>query len=164
MERVGKPRGLIRYDSLARLQGQRTRVLRPRVLVYSALLVGVIAALFVGLGTRPMLDFTVLRPPGEPFAVLPGGVVSNHVTLRLHNRGPEARRYRLAVRGPADAELITPLNPMRVEGGEQARTEVFVNLPAARVRGGKAPLHIQVYAGRTLVAEQPMTLLGPATP
>jgi cytochrome c oxidase accessory protein FixG len=161
MERVGRPRGLIRYDSLARLAGERTTILRPRVVIYSVLLLGLVAALFVGLGIRPQLDLTVMRPPGAPFALLPGNVVSNHFTLRLHNRGEQDKRYLLAVEGPGQTQLVTPFNPMEVPAGEQARTEAFVNVPAPALKDGKAPLHIRVYDNGTLVAEKAMTLLGP---
>jgi cytochrome c oxidase accessory protein FixG len=161
MERIGKPHGLVRLDSLARLSGERTQILRPRVIVYSLLLVGLIAALFVGLGTRPHLDFTVVRPPGEPFTVLPGEVVSNHFTLRLHNRWTVEKHYRIEVSSPPGAQLIVPVNPVEVHADEQVRTEAFVNIPADQVKSGKAPVRIQVYDGGTLVAEQSMTFLAP---
>lgn len=162
MERIRRPRGLIRYDSLARLGGERTRLLRPRVLVYSVLLVGVVAALFVGLGMRPQLDLTVVRPPGEPFTALPGGVISNHFTLRLHNRAPEPKQLRIAVAGPEQTQLIVPVNPLALEANAQTRTEAFVNIPGTRVGSGKAPVRIQVYEDGTLLAERPMTFLAPA--
>ncbi len=163
MARIGKPKGLIRYDSLARLGGAVTRILRPRVIVYSVLLIGVIAALFVGLGIRPLLDLTVVRPAGEPFIVLPGELVSNHFTLRLINRAERDRDFRLAIAGASQAQLITALNPTTVKAGEQARIEAFVNLPLASARGGKLPLKVQVYDGATLVAEQGTMFLSPVT-
>jgi cytochrome c oxidase accessory protein FixG len=164
MERIGKPRGLIRYDSLARLGGERTQVLRPRVLAYSVLLVGLTVALFVGLGTRPELELVVVRPPGQPFALLPGGVVSNHVTLRLHNRAAEPKRLLISVRGPEQARVIVPVNPLELAAHSETRTEAFINLPLDSVRGGKAPVVIQVYEDGRLLAERPLTLLAPTHP
>ncbi len=164
MDRVQRPKGLIRYDSLARLGGEHTRFLRPRVVIYSALLAGIVVALFIGLGTRPGLGFAVLRPPGDPFQSLQGGVVSNHFTLRLHNRSMEPRAYRLQVTGVEDASLIVPVNPVPVPAGEQHRTEAFVNLHASRLENGKAPIRIQVYEGEQLLTERTMTLLGPVAP
>jgi cytochrome c oxidase accessory protein FixG len=163
MERIGKPRGLIRYDSLARLGGERTNILRPRVLVYSVLLVGVTVALFVGLGSRPHLDFTVVRPPGEPFMLLPDGSVSNHFTLRLHNRAQSEKRFEIDVAYPAEARLIVPVNPVDLKADEEQRTEAFVSLPPAALASGKVPLRLQVYENGTLMAEQSMTFLGPIT-
>jgi cytochrome c oxidase accessory protein FixG len=163
MERIDRPRGLIRYDSLARLSGERVQILRPRVLVYSALLLGVVVALFVGLGMRPHLDLTVVRPPGEPYMLLPGGLVSNHFSLRLHNRDQVAKRFQIDVSGPVGAQVIVPVNPLGLGADEEQRTEAFVNIPAAQVRSGKAPLRIQVYERGTLVAERTMIFLAPVT-
>jgi cytochrome c oxidase accessory protein FixG len=161
MDRVGRPRGLVRYDSLARLGGQAGRLFRPRVVVYSLLLVLVAGLLVWGLGTRATLDFTVLRAPGEPFALLPGGLVSNHYHMRVHNRGDRDRTYRIVLDGPAEAQLILPVNPVRLRAGEQMRLEVFVNIPAGAVAAGRAELALQVREVESLVGEKPTTFLAP---
>jgi len=162
MKRIGRPAGLIRYDSLMRLGGAATRILRPRVVVYSVLLIGVIAGLAYALEVRADTDMTVVRPPGAPFAVLPGGVVSNHFSVRILNRGAAGRAYRLALAGAPDARLITALNPVTVPAGEQERVEVFVDLARKQVPGGKLPLTLQVYDGSALAAESATTFLAPA--
>jgi polyferredoxin len=161
MERIDRPAGLIRYDSLARLAGERTHIVRPRVLVYSVLLVGVAVALFVGLSIRPHVDFTVVRPPGEPYMVLPGGVISNHFTLVLHNRAQSGKVVRITADGPPATRIIVPVNPLNLGADEETRTEAFVNVPADEVKSGKAPVRIRVYEGKRPVAEQSMTFLAP---
>lgn len=164
MARLGRPLRLVGYDSLARLQGEAIHWFRPRVVIYSLLLVGVTVALFVGLGTRALLDLTVLRAPGDPFAVLPGNLVSNHFQLRVHNRGSVDKVYRLALEGPADAHLVVPVNPTLVRAGEQAHVEAFVTLPAGDVPLGRVPLRVRVYEGGVLLAEKPTTFLAPVKP
>lgn len=164
MDRVARPRGLIRYDSLARLGGDRGRILRPRVLVYSALLAGVIAALIVAMEVRASVDLTVVRPPGEPFALLPGDLVSNRFTVHLINRSDTDERFRIEVAGPAEARLITALNPLPVGAGQQAKAEAFINLPRRAASGGRVPLKVRIYRGESLVAEQSSMFLAPAIP
>jgi cytochrome c oxidase accessory protein FixG len=164
MTRIGKPSGLIRYDSLARLHGQTQRLLRPRVIVYSVLLIAAIVGLFVGLGSRPELRMALVRPPGAPFAELPGGLVSNHFTLHLHNVSLEPRSFRIAMEGPPGAALIVPVNPVHLEAGEQTRVEAFVNIPAEGASGGKVPLRMQVFDGNQLRAESNTTFLAPVKP
>jgi len=164
MDRVQKPRGLIRYDSLARLTGAGTHILRPRVIVYSVLLVGVVAALAFALEVRSEADVTIFRPPGEPFVLLPGGVVSNHFSVRIINRGESDHAFRIALAGTPQAQLITARNPMPVKAGEQERIEVFVNLAQDAVPTGKFPLTLQFYEGADLVAEKATTFLAPAGP
>jgi cytochrome c oxidase accessory protein FixG len=164
MARVGKARGLIRYDSMARLRGELSHMLRPRVVVYSVLLAGAIAALFIGLGVQPQLDLTVTRPAGEPFALLPGNIVSNHFTVRLINHAAEDRTLRLAVTGAKTAVLVTGLNPLQIRASEQARVEAFVAVPRKDLPGAKLPLKVQVFDGLKLIAEQATVFLAPAAP
>jgi cytochrome c oxidase accessory protein FixG len=164
MTRIGKPTGLIRYDSLARLHGQIQRLLRPRVIVYSVLLVAAVAGLFVGLGSRPELRMALLRPPGDPFTALPGGMVSNHFQLNLHNVGLDEHTYRIAVIGPPSATLIVPVNPVRMAPGEQARVQAFINIPEADVHHGRELLHFQVFDGDLLQAESDTIFLAPSHP
>lgn len=160
MDRLHRPRGLVRLDSLARLEGQQTKFLRPRVLIYSAALVGVLAVLFVGLGWRPLLDLTVVRPPGDPFTVLPGDLVSNRFQVHLHNRGSESRAFRVAVSGLEGAKLVLPLNPVSVPGNEQTAVIAFIQVPAATV-SGRAPASIIVYDGDAPAANQAIIFLAP---
>lgn len=161
MERIGRPAGLVRLDSLSRLTGQGAHILRPRVLIYSVLLVAVIVALFISLGTRPLLGLTVLRPPGTPFVSLPGNIVSNQFTLSLQNKGQQDKAYRLAVAGSADARLIVPINPIPLAAGAQTHAQAFVNIPREAIHNGRLELRIQVYDGETLLAERPTTFIAP---
>ena len=161
MARIGRPLGLIRYDSLARLTGAVTHIIRPRVIIYSLLLAGVGVALFVSLGNRPLLHFTVLRPPGQPFFMLPGDLVSNQFTLSLHNNSQQEREFRLAIEGPESTELVVPINPLRLKAGEQNHTQAFVKIPARMVVGGSAEVHIQVYSEGELLADKHTTFLAP---
>jgi cytochrome c oxidase accessory protein FixG len=161
MERIGRPRGLIRYDSLARLQGGLTRILRPRVVVYSALLVGVTILLIWGLGTRPMLDFNVLRAPGDPYTLLPGGVVSNHFHMRVFNRSNEPRTFHIWLEGPAGTQLIVPVNPVRIPPGEPTRLEAFVNVPMAEIKRGKTDIRFHVAEVERPLIDQVTTFISP---
>src|SRR5690606_3011113 len=61
MDKVGMPRGLIRYTTHNALEGGRVRVLRPRILVYSALLAVLVAAWGWGVAHRSPLIADVLR-------------------------------------------------------------------------------------------------------
>src|SRR5690606_11244562 len=61
MDKMGYERGLIRYTSQNAIDGETTRVLRPRILVYGAFLQTHIVAFAWGIGTRSPLIADVLR-------------------------------------------------------------------------------------------------------
>jgi len=162
MARVDKPKGLIRYDSLARLSGAATHWLRPRVVIYSVLLVATMVAMAVALERRPELDMSIVRPPGNPFQVLPGGEISNHFTLRLHNREDNPHEYTVKALGPTGLRLVLPGNPLTVGGNNQLRSEAFVMLPQGAVASGKTGIRFQVFRGSALLVEKHVTFLAPA--
>lgn len=164
MDRIGRPRGLIRYDSLARLTGQTAKILRPRVIVYALLLAGTMGLLAWGLNTRPGLDFSVLRAPGDPFTMLPGNLISNHFQLRVFNKDVVPRTYHIMMDGPPGSQLVIPVNPVRIPPGEPVRLEAFVNVPAGTVHGGKAALLFHVHEVERPIADQATVFIAPATP
>jgi cytochrome c oxidase accessory protein FixG len=85
MDRTGRSRGLIRYDSLAGLSGRPTRWIRPRTVVYFALLLaGSAAALWAVSGIRPA-SFTVNRMVGAPYYT-DGQSVRNQFLVRFVNK------------------------------------------------------------------------------
>ncbi|HTU03289.1 MAG TPA: cytochrome c oxidase accessory protein CcoG [Candidatus Sulfotelmatobacter sp.] len=103
MLRVGRARGLVRYDSLSGLTGRRTRWLRPRTVLYGALLLAgmAVAAWSIG-GIRPAV-LSVTRMVGAPYYV-DGDLVRNQFLVRLVNKRAEAADLAVTVRGlPAGA-------------------------------------------------------------
>src|SRR5690606_14641769 len=86
MAKMGRPTGLIRYTSQEALETGRGRLLRPRVVLYPALL-AIVGALFVGvLATKSSTDVLLLRGPGIPFNTPPTGEIANQARLRITNR------------------------------------------------------------------------------
>jgi cytochrome c oxidase accessory protein FixG len=90
MEKLHRPKGLIRTDSLRGFAGEKRRFLRPRLLGYAiAGLVGAMVAGFV-VGRRVEVEANIVRAPGPPFVVAADGRVTN--ALMLHGGGAQAQR------------------------------------------------------------------------
>lgn len=160
MGKIAKPVGLIRYASQESLQsGQPNRLLRPRVAIYSGLLLLLFATLAFA-GRKPMADVTVLRGIGAPFSESAGSAV-NQIRIKVQNRADASRAYRLELIVPADAQLIAPENPLTVAAGEQASTSVFVSLPNLAFHAGRREARFRISDGKGYVAEVPYELLGP---
>jgi cytochrome c oxidase accessory protein FixG len=142
MDRLGRPRGLIRYDSQDGLAGKARRFVRPRVVLYSVLLVaGAVVAL---VATRKRTDFevTLLRLAGEPYA-MDAGVVRNSLQLHVVNKRPTPEVYRLEVQ-PADGmSVVLPMDAIDVPSLSDARVPLFLSVPRDRFQGG-FPVRIRV--------------------
>jgi cytochrome c oxidase accessory protein FixG len=93
MQRLDRPKGLIRYDSQNGLSQRPKRILRPRVLLYAALgLLGLVVASFA-MASREPFEANLLRAPGAPFLLQDDGEVRNALELHLVNKQAEAQRF-----------------------------------------------------------------------
>ncbi len=127
MERIGRPKGLISYTSLNKLAGKKTRILRPRVYMYALLLLvlaGMFTYLMVG---RVPVYFDVVRKVGDNFFTRTAdGRVANSYDIKIINRDNKRRNLQLSIRGLSDAELVSPVNPLSMEGESVQDLSVFV--------------------------------------
>lgn len=106
MDKVGRPRGLIRYDSQDGIDGQGTRLLRARTVIYPLLLLLVVGGAFLSvLGSKFSFDARLLRAPGNPFTRIDGGEVRNTMRLRLVNRSGADQVYQVRAVQPAGVKL-----------------------------------------------------------
>lgn len=110
MERINRPRGLIDYlalaDEPAERAGQTPRpvwrhILRPRTVLYTALWSLIGAGLIFALFIRADIDLTVEAVRNPTYVTLSDGSVRNSYNLRLRNKHPEPRNFRVSLTSDA---------------------------------------------------------------
>ncbi|PXX98477.1 cytochrome c oxidase accessory protein CcoG [Halomonas sp. LBP4] len=116
MDKMGYPRGLIRYTTENALEGRPSRILRPRLLGYLAALLVMVGAFAWALSERMPLGFEVERERNQLFQMTREGRVSNAYTLTIRNLDREDHVYRLEVSGLPGLELDT--DSIQVPAGE----------------------------------------------
>ena len=105
MHRLGRPRGLIDYDSLAnadrRARGEpgAVRFLRPRTLLYLGLLVAVGLVMLVALLTRAQTDISVLHDRNPLYTELSDGSIRNGFTFKILNKVRARRTFAIGAEG-----------------------------------------------------------------
>jgi cytochrome c oxidase accessory protein FixG len=103
MDKVGSPRGLVRYATLNSLEnnwGRKemwSRVTRPRVLIYTAILVAVVVAFVHSLYSRPLFRVDIVRDRGALARVVDEGFVENVYRVQIMNASENTQRYRVGV-------------------------------------------------------------------
>jgi cytochrome c oxidase accessory protein FixG len=111
MAKVGRPKGLIGYDSYANIdrrakgEAPRIRLIRARTIVYGVLLALVAAFMIYGLATRQTLDLNVIRDRSPPFVRLADGSIRNDYALKLINMTDTPRRLAITISGLEGARL-----------------------------------------------------------
>jgi cytochrome c oxidase accessory protein FixG len=147
MDKVGRPRGLVRYASQNMLEGKAKSILRPRMFLYPTI-IAVLLTIFVFLLTgRAVGEAAILPRQGAPFYTLESGEISNQVRLRMVNRGTEPAEFRVAVGGHDNVRLIVDWTSVTLKPNESTTVGVAVALPAdAFDARGRCPVEITVSA------------------
>lgn len=134
MDRLGQKRGLIRYDSLRGLRGERRRILRPRIWVYTVLLVVGVVVAGVAIRRRDPFEANVLRLPGAPYT-LDGETLRNGFEIHLVNKAAAPVRFGVAPVPSSDLEFIVPMQVVEIEPLGSRRVPFFVTMPQSRFSG-----------------------------
>lgn len=164
MARIHKPSGLIRYASQESLEtGKKSALLRPRVVVYSVCLLGLLGILTTMLLAKPGAEVTILRGIGAPFN-LSGKNVVNQIRVKVRNRSASAQNYHIELSDLKTAQLIAPEDPLGIPAGEQRTTSIFVLTPAADFVHGTRAVHFRISDQHGYHNELPYGLLGPEAP
>jgi polyferredoxin len=129
MAKLGMPGGLIRHTTQNALDGRRTRVLRPRIFVYAAILGALVAIFAVGVGTLRPTIVEVLRDRNALYRQTRVGI-ENGYTLKIANKDEQARRFTVQLASGKPALVLRPVAVIAVPGGEVASVPVIVVGPA----------------------------------
>ena len=100
MDKINKPHGLIRYTTEHALQGEKTRLMRPRMIGYGLVLALMGVVFMIALANRIPADIDVIRDRGKLYRVASNGHIENSYRLQLRNMSQRDQVYRLGFRGP----------------------------------------------------------------
>jgi cytochrome c oxidase accessory protein FixG len=147
MQRIGRPGELITLDTERnqelRAVGQppQRRWVRPRTLIYAAILLLIGSGMLIGLSARAELDVNVLHDRNPLFVKLSDGSIRNGYTLKILNKSREQRHYDLAVEGLPGASLAVlgqgEGEPISLAASPDAVTtyRVYVTAPQGALEG-----------------------------
>jgi cytochrome c oxidase accessory protein FixG len=152
MDKMHYPRGLIRYvteNGLAQGWSRRqmfARVLRPRVLVYTGVLVLISSAVLVSLALRSPFKVDIVRDRAALAREVEDGRIENVYRLQVMNATEQAQHYRLGVSGLPHAQLVGTTEISVPPAGAQW-VAVSVQIPheeAEHAGPGIHPIHFEV--------------------
>jgi len=151
MDKVGFPRGLIRYSTQNAMERKLTRAqtlrraFRPRVLVYSAILWVVIAAGGASLWQRVPLKVDVIRDRAAISREIEGGQVENVYRLQIMNTRESPRRFDIDVAGLPAASLAGEA-AVELDGAAARLVPIKVRVPAGSLPRGTHAFTFEVRA------------------
>jgi cytochrome c oxidase accessory protein FixG len=134
MDKMGYPRGLVRYTTEHALKHKTAHVIRPRIIVYGLLLLAIISGTLWGMTHRVPLRADLIRDRNALWRELPGDVVENVYTLKITNMDARPHRYEMAVLNN-DAVTIDLARPLELAAEEVAGISVRLRMPRAAGAG-----------------------------
>ena len=167
MVKVGRPTGLIRYASLDEMEGKPAKALlkRPRVWVYSAILLAALSGILYGMSSLDAIDLKVLHERSPLFVTLTDGSIQNKYTLKILNKMPEVLSVRISAAGPDGLTLIGAEEPVSIHAGGVTSAFVFVKVPRRNLQREQEPLSFRVEAtrpdGQVIQSERTSLFVGP---
>ncbi len=112
MDKVGLPRGLIRYDTqrgleapLAEKPKSRLRLLRPRTLYYATVLMLVGGLMLYTLINRALVEVNVLHDRNPLFVQLSDGAIRNGYDIKISNKTHAEATYTVTLQGLPSAQI-----------------------------------------------------------
>ncbi len=163
MDRLRRPRGLVRFSSQATLESNtptKHRWWRWRIGLYTGLFVVFAGALLTLLVGQASADVTVLRGLSAPY-VLQGDQVRNQIRIKIENRSGADREYRVDLLRADGAQLIAPINPLPVAANERETTTVFVMAPPSLFVDGQREVEFRITDEAGFEAIETYRLLAP---
>ncbi|MEQ8967939.1 MAG: cytochrome c oxidase accessory protein CcoG [Azospirillaceae bacterium] len=135
MDKVGRPRGLIAWDSERNLEREARgespvlRLIRARTIIYAALVAAVGLGMLYGLTTRGTIELNVLHDRNPLFVTLSDGSIRDGYEVKLLNKNREETEFALRVEGLEGARL----DVVGLEGAAEGTASALVTAPGDSV-------------------------------
>jgi len=161
MEKIKRPLGLIRYSSTSAMEGQPQRILRPRVVIYLVIVVGLLSLLSVFIATKKPVDVTLLRSLGRPYVMTDAGEVENVLRMKLTNRTDKPMRLRFSVVDQPAIRAVATQDVVDLKPSQTWTEPLQIIAPSGVFALGVLDVKIRVMTDEGVVIERPCRLLGP---
>ncbi len=161
MEKVSRPKNLIKYASLNGIENKAKFKVTPRMMLYSVILVVLLGILGYLLSIRTEYSVNILRTPGMLFQEQPNGMISNVYDLNIVNKTFNETPVQIKLEQPSDGELKLVGKDIVLKSQQIVETKFLVLLDKAKLKKMNTPIEIGVYDGNKLIKKIKTSFLGP---
>ncbi|MFN0013975.1 MAG: cytochrome c oxidase accessory protein CcoG [Saprospiraceae bacterium] len=161
MDKVERPRGLIRYDSMTGIESGKRKLFTPRVLGYSAVLVALLSLDVVLIANRGIVETVILRSQGQLYQEKDETHLTNLYTYTVINKSPNDLPVELRLTKPKGSIEMVGHKPEAVAKGQHIKGVFFVELEISQIKGRKTPITIEVWSKGKKIDEVETNFMGP---
>ena len=162
MEKIDRPKGLIRLDSIEGITKGERKIFNSRTIAYSAVLFILIAVEVLLFSMRSDVEVLFLRTGGLLAQEQVDGTVSNLYNYQLINKTSKTLplEFRMLEPTTGSFEIIGGKSP-EVAKNSNAKGTIFIKIPSDNLVSGKNNILIGVYSEDKLITKVKTTFFGP---
>ncbi len=163
MEKIHKPKGLIRYDSLVGFKENKPFRFNTRIIGYSIVLL-IILSVFLGLiFTRSDMETTIVRASGQLYQDKGEGIISNLFNVHVINKTFNNKKIGFRLKNTkGEIKIIGGKQELQLNGQDILKEVMEIDIPKTEIKELKTKLIIEVIADGKVIEETTTTFLGPA--
>ncbi|MBM3437075.1 MAG: cytochrome c oxidase accessory protein CcoG [Bacteroidetes bacterium] len=160
MDKIGRPRGLIRYDSENGISEGVRSVFNPRSIAYSGVLTVLLLMVASVLIFRTEFETTILRQKGTLFQEYGEIGYSNIYQVEIVNKTRDRHHVVIRLLEPK-GEVITMGEPIVAEKGNVAKGTFLVVIAKDQLYSSNTLLKFGIYSGDRMIEEYEASFVGP---
>ena len=161
MDKIGRPRDLIRYDSMTGIETGRRKIFTPRVWGYTGVLIALLVVDILLIANRGIVETIILRSPGQLYQEKDETHLTNLYTYTIVNKSTADL--------PVQLRLVSPKGNIQIVGkdigiipkGTKAQGAFFLELATAELEGRKTPVVIEVLSEGKKIDDVKTNFMGP---
>ncbi len=146
MEKIGRPKGLIRYASMDEMEGKKQLPLfkRPRVLIYLSILTLAVGGIIYGVTHLGAIEVKVLHGRSPLFVQRSDGTIQNKYDVKVLNKTANDIPVKITAEGIEGMIVKGTEDTVIAKKGNTGSYIVFINAPAENIKSERTPIIFKI--------------------
>ena len=151
MDKLGYAKGLVRYSTQNAMDNKWTpkqiwqRIMRPRIQIYTMILVAVTLGLLVSLGLRTPFKVDVVRDRSTLSRITEQGTLENIYRMQIMNAAETTRAFHLSVKGLPGLKITTETD-VTVDAAQARWVVLSAEIPYGSTVSGSHKIEFEIQA------------------
>lgn len=162
MLKVGRPKGLIRFASYNSIKDKVNKIITPRVIGYSAVLLALLVALSFTISNRSDVETDIFKVPGTLYQRSDDNVISNLYTLQFVNKTFREMNLEARIESPEFATLEKADGSGIIVPAEGISKGIFfIRIPGDKLTSARTVVTIGIYSNNERINTIKAKFIGP---
>ncbi len=164
MQKVDRPLGLIRYDSMTGIESGRRKIFTTRVYAYAGVLLALLVLDVFLIARRGIIETIILRSPGQLYQQKDDTHVTNLYTYVLINKTAKDLSAQIHLLTPGAVLQIIGKEAGSIPKGAKSEGAFFVEMPVDKLTGRKTLINIEILSNGKKIDAIETNFMGPTGP